>query len=202
MSLKNSSMVAAAALALGYTVAGNASPVCENLLNDLNVTTFGIAEVDVKGRVIVIVGITTGGVEVMRPVCDAKGDVRVFGGPDSAVTTAGRAGSNAVVTFVRMARVAGVGDPVAALKTKHKAFKSEALAASKQVTLLAGKLAAGVGLGWDTAVGTPEAAEYGDLLARKASIDEWSGVVSARVVTLAAALVAVGIDPATYLPLP
>lgn len=202
MSLKNSAMVVAAALALGVTVASNASPVCENLLNDLNVTSYGIAEVDVKGRVMVIVGITTGGTEVMRPVCDSKGDVRIFGGPDSAVTTANRAGGSAVVKFVRMARTSGVGDPVAALKSKHKAFKSEALSAGKQVTLLAGKLAAGVGLGWDVAVGTPEAAEYGDLLARKASIDEWSGAVSARVVTLEAALVAVGIDPATYLPIP
>lgn len=203
MSLKNSALVAVAAAALGYAVAADASPVCEGLLNDLNVTTVGIAEVDIHGRVLVIVGITTEGVEVLRPVCDAKGDVRLYTGPDAAVALAKRANmpADAEVKFVKMARVSSIGDPVLALKNKHKAFKAEDVNAGKSVAAIATKIAAAVGLGWNTASGTPEADEYADLIARQVSIAEWKAYVLARVTALAAALTAAGINPDTYAPL-
>lgn len=203
MSLKNNSLVAAAALALGMTVAANASAVCENLLNDFNVTSYGIAEADSKGKVLVLVGITVAGVETVRPVCDAKGDVRIFPSADAAVSLAKKSNlsSATVVRFVKKAQTSVIGDPVLSLKNKHKAFKAEDILAGKSVAMMTTKIGAAVGLGWDTAEGTPEGDEYDDLLARQVSINEWKTFIAARVVTLAAALTAAGINPDTYQPI-
>lgn len=212
MSLKNNVFVSAAALALGMAVStgAGAGPVCDALLNDLSVTSFGIAEVDVKGRVVVLVGITgpdVGGVtpaEVVRPVCDSKGDVRLFTTADAAIALSKRSniGAGVEVVFVKMAKVASIGDPVLALKNKHKAFKAENLSATTSAALMVTKIAAADGLGWDTAAnGTPESDEYQDLMARQDSVGEWVTYTAARLATLAAALTAAGIDPATYLPL-
>ena len=58
-------------------------------------------------------------------------------------------------------------------------------------------------LGWNTSPeGSPEKAEYDDLVTRKATVQEWKDATDARVAALAAALTAAGIDPVTYLPLP
>ncbi len=203
MSVKNFNLVAAAAVALGLTVAANATPVAETLLNDLNVTTFGASEVDKSGRVVVIVGITDANVETMRPVCDVRGDVRIFAGADAAVALAKRSNlaADTAIMIVRMEKPANVGDPVATLKIKHKGFKAESLEADKSVTLLTAKVSAATSLGWNTAVGTPEADEFADLVKRQASIAEWKAFVAARVIARAAALTAAGVNPDTYAPI-
>jgi len=199
MSTKNNLLVAAAALALGVTVAANASPICEGLLNDLSITQFGVAEVDTTGRVMVIVETTVGGVVTVRPVADSSGNVRVYAGADSALALSKRASlaQGVTVRFVKMAPSYSVGDPIAALKAKYKRFKSEAANSLKQSATLASKVTGAEALGWDTAVGTPENTEYSDLVSRQVSLLEWKDFNDEKVVSLAASLTAAGIDPLT-----
>jgi len=199
MSIKNNAFMAAAALALGVVIPAGASPICEGILNDVKVTEFGAAEVDSKGRVMVIVSVSIGGVVSVRPVADSAGNVRIFADGNSAVSLAKRSNLDVgvKVKFVKMATVGTVGDPVATLKAKYKKFKAEAAIALKQRDAVAGKVTAGVALGWDLAVGTPEHSEYLDLQARAVSVGEWKTYNDTKVTELAAALVAAGIDPLT-----
>lgn len=199
MSLKNSAFVAAAAVALGLSVSAGASPVCDSLLNDRVVTTFGVAEVDATGRAVVVVGLTVGGVETLRPVCDSNGDVKLYANAAAAVALARRAGvGDLALQVVQYVKAGTVGDPVKALISKHKAMKSEDVNATKGETTIAAKVSAAVALGWDVATGTPEADEYGDLIARQVSVAEWKTFTAARLVALTASLVTAGIDPVTY----
>ncbi len=203
MSTKNNAFVAAAATALGMVVLSGASPICDNLLNDLNVTEFGAAEVDTTGRVMVLVEITTGtggsATTEVRPVADSLGNVRLYADGNAAVALAKRSNlaPGVQVKFVRATKVATIGDPVAALKSKYKSFKTEAALGLKQSDIVTGKKTAGEALGWDTATGTPENAEYLDIVARLASITEWKAFCDAKVTALAASLTAAGIDPST-----
>ena len=150
-----------------------------------------------------IVGTTAAGVETLRPVCDSRGDVRLFSGVDAASALSKRAtlAAGTVVRFVKKTVVGVVGDPVKSLIAKHKSFKVEAFNSATNSTALAAKIAAAAALGWDTAVGTPEGDEYGDLVARKVSIDEWKLVNDTQLAAMAAALTTAGISPITYLPL-
>lgn len=204
MSLKNSAFVAGVAAALGLSVTAGASPVCESLLNDRNVTTFGVAEVDATGRAMVIVGlreILNGEMqpEVFRPVCDSAGDVKLFSNATAALSAAKRAGvGDMAVSVVAFVKAGTVGDPVKALIAKHKAIKVEDSNAAKGAATIAAKVSAAEALGWDTAAGTPEADEYADLVLRDASVAEWKTYTAGRLVTLTASLVAAGIDPVTY----
>lgn len=206
MSLKRNVLVEAAAEALGVVVEAGAVPVCEALLNDKAVESFGIAEVDAAGRVLVVVGVKNeAGTVVNRPVCDAKGDVKVFGAADAAVNLAKKSKlvPGVVVQFVKLEKVAAIGDPVAALKAKHKAYKNESVQSVKAVQSLTGKINAAQGLGWnDAADGTPEKQEFDDLGVRYSSVVEWDGVVSRGLLAMTAALEAAGINPVTYLPMP
>lgn len=199
MSTKNNSLVAVAALALGVTVAADASPVCEGLLNDASVVQFGAAEVDQTGRVMVIVSVLDGGVTEVRPVADSLGNVKLFSDANAAMQLSKR--SNLAVglqvKFVKAVKAGTVGDPIAALKAKYKRFKSEAAAALKQSNTVAAKVSAALALEWDEATGTPENVEYLDLVARGVSVTEWKAFNDAQVVALAASLTAAGIDPLT-----
>ncbi len=201
MSTKNNALIAVAAAALG--MAATAGPICDGLLNDLNVTKFGGAEVDANGRVLVLVEITTGtggsATTEVRPVADSLGNVRLFADGNAAIALAKRSNlaSGVQVKFVKMDKTATIGDPVAALKAKFKRFKNEAASSAKQSVIVTGKQAAAVALGWDTAVGTPENLEYLDIVARLATITEWKGYNDAQVTALAASLTAAGIDPLT-----
>lgn len=199
MSTKNNSLVAVAALALGVTVAADASPVCEGLLNDVGVVQFGAAEVDQTGRVMVIVSVLSGGVTEVRPVADSLGNVKLFSDANAAMQLSKR--SNLAVglqvKFVKAVKAGTVGDPIAALKAKYKRYKSEAAAALKQSAAVAAKVSAALSLEWDEAVGTPENVEYLDLVARSVSVTEWKAFNDAQVVALAASLTTAGIDPLT-----
>lgn len=197
MSTKNNALIGVAALALGVVVPAGASPVCEGLLNDLSVTTFGAAEVDATGRVLVLV--TVGG--VVRPVADGAGNVRLYMDGNAAIALAKRSNvaAGVQVKFVKMEKPGTVGDPIAALKAKYKKFKSEAVGSLKQSLAIAAKKAAALALGWDTAVGTPENAEYLDIVEREESINEWKLYNDDKVTTLAASLTAAGIDPVTVI---
>ena len=199
MSTKNNALVALAAAALGVVVKEGASPICEGLLNDMKVTQFGASEVDAAGRVLVIVSVEMSGVDVVRPVADQQGNVKLFGDANAGMTLSKRANLSlgVIAKFVKFNKAATVGDPINALKAKYKRFKSEAANAVKQGALMASKVSAALALGWNTAVGTPEHDEYNDLAARVASIGEWQAFNATQVVALAASLTAAGIDPLT-----
>ena len=199
MSTKNSSFVAAAAVALGVVVAAGASPICEGMLNDVNVTSFGGVEVDATGKAVVIVSVFDGTNTVVRPVADSLGNVRLYADASAVMSLAKRANiaANTTIKLIKFVKTSTVGDPIAALKSKYKAFKSEVALSTKQAATVAAKISAGEALGWDTAVGTPENAEYLDLEAREVSIAEWKDYSAARVTALAASLTAAGIDPVT-----
>lgn len=203
MSTKNNSLIAAAATALGMTFVSGTSPVCEGMLNDLNVTAFGASEVDTSGKVLVLVEITTGtgggATTAVRAVADSLGNVRLFADGNAAVALAKRSNlaSGVQVKFVKADKVASIGDPVTALKAKYKRFKNEAAASLKQQTIVDGKRLAALALEWDTSTGTPEYVEYTDIVARLASVNEWKSYNDAQVIALAASLTAAGIDPLT-----
>lgn len=200
MSTKNNALVAIAAAALGVTMTAGANPVAEGLLNDFAVTEMGIAQIDDTGRCIIIVTVQNGAGPVqIRPVCAASGDVKLYAefGAANALIKKAKLSGGTVVRFKRKEKTASVGDPITTLKSQYKSFGVEKLAGEKSQLVIANKLTAADALGWDTAVGTPEAAEYADYMAKQASVNEWIAYCAARVVSLAASLTAAGIDPAT-----
>lgn len=201
MSIANNAYISVAATALGVTVAPGASPIVEQLLNDVAVSEIKAAEVTDKGKCLVLV--TAAG--VVRPVADSSGNVKLF--TDGAAVVALAKKSNLPggqgVTIVKKAVNKPVGDPIAALKSQHKQASTEAAAALKPTQTLAQQISGAKSLGWDTdPEGSATRGEYDDLIARQTSVAEWKAKCDARVATLAAALTAAGIDPVTYLPLP
>lgn len=201
MSITNNAYLSIAATALGVTVAPGASPIVEQLLNDVAVSEIKAAEVTDKGKCLVLV--TAGG--VVRPVADSSGNVKLF--TDGAAVVALAKKSNLPggqgVTIVKKAVNKPVGDPISALKSQHKQASTEAAAALKPTQTLAQQISGAKSLGWDTdPEGSTTRGEYDDLIARQASVAEWKAKCDSRVATLAAALTAAGIDPVTYLPLP
>lgn len=204
MSVKNNALIVLASLALGVANASAASPVAEGLLNDYSIKEFGIAQIDDAGRCMVIVTITTfaadgSSADSIRPVCNANGDVRLYSDLAAVQGLVKRSNllATTVVRFVRKSKTGTVGDPVAGLRSSYKAFKAEALSAGKYVDLIEKRITAGVALGWNTQVGTPEKAEYTDLQRRLVSVNEWQDYSEAKVTSLAASLVAAGVDPLT-----
>lgn len=197
MSVKTNKLIAAAALALGVTVTASAVPVCEQLLNDKSVIKLQAAQVDATGRTIVFVTLQDGQSTVVRPVCDNKGDVRLFTDLAAVAALVKRAKINAgsKVEYVRLEGVITVGEPVAKLKSSYLSAKSEkAVSAEKKAALVIKKLA-GETNGWNQEVNTPFRAEYDDYIVRIASITEWDDFVGGEVTRLAAALTALGVSP-------
>lgn len=206
MSIVNNALVAIAATALGVVVEANALPISEQLLNDIAVSNVQAAEVNDKGRCLVLVTVNKdgGGTEV-RPVADANGNVKLY--VDGAAVVAMAKKSNLpggqAVTIVKKAVNKPVGDPIAALKSKHKQAAAEAVAAQKPTATLAQQINGATSLGWNTdPVGSMTRMEFDDMERRALTVAEWKAKCDARVAQLAAALVAAGIDPVTYLPLP
>lgn len=199
MSLKSNAFISAVALSLDVTVDATAGPVCEGVLNDYPVTAFGFAEVDSKGRSLAVVSVDTGAGAKVRVVADALGNAKLFGSADAVIALSKRCmmAANVAITYRRFVATGTVGDPVAALKSKYKSAKVEEATAVKQEASLTQKVTAAVALGWDTSTGTPENLEYVDLIARKASITEWKGLIADKKTALAASLTAAGVDPLT-----
>lgn len=200
MSVYANSLVAVAAIALGVTVDASASPIVESMLNDVAVSSIGAAEINVKGKCIVIATVNS----VARPVADSTGNVKLFRDGAAVVALAKHSNlpSGQAVTIVKMASTAPVGDPISALKSRHKQAVKEAAQAHKPLADLAQKITAAEQLGWQNdPAGSATKAEYDDLQKRKTTVQEWADDADARVTTLAAALTTAGIDPTTYLPI-
>lgn len=200
MSTKINPLVLVAALSLGVTVSVSAGPVCEGLLNDQKVYGVGLAQVDDFGRCIMIVNLSADeNAPVNRAVASASGDVKLFTGLDAAASTIKRMALDidAEVTYKRRQKTGTLGDPVATLKSNYRSFKAEKIVTEKQAALIAAKISAATALGWHTAVGTPEAVEYADYVARNVSVAEWGTYCAAKVAALAASLTAAGVDPMT-----
>lgn len=202
MSVKNNSLLAAVYLALGVTApAVAASPVLETLLNDYTVTGLDVVQVDDSGRSIVMASVRIGNATTseLRPVSNVTGDVKLFSDMGAVYPLIKRSKmiDSTSINFVRKEKALTVGDPISTLKAQFKAFKAEKLIAEKSKLAIDARITAAIGLGWDLAVGTGEAYEYADYLARRASVNEAIAYVSARVTALAASLTAAGIDPVT-----
>lgn len=205
MSRINNAYVHAAVAALGLTLSEPVSPIADALLNDVEVTAIGAVEVTDKGKCIVIASVTIGGTQYVRPVADNSGNVKLFADGAAVVALAKRsnlAGGQSV-SIVKKTVQGNIGDPIAALKAKHKQAVAESVSASKPLAVLNQQITGGESLGWNNAAqGSQERAEYVDLVKRKATVQEWKDFTEDRVTTLAAALTAAGIDPITHLQLP
>lgn len=201
MSLKINAFVPAVALALGVTIDAAAGPVCEGVLNDYPVTTFGFAEVDSSGRCMAVVTVDVGSGAKVRPVADQQGNVKLFGSSDGVIALSKRClmPANTAIQYRRFYSVGVVGDPVAALKSKYKSAKTEEALAVKQEGTLTQKITAAEALGWDASTGTPENLEYVDLGNRLLSVVEWKTKTADKKTALAASLTAAGVDPATVI---
>ena len=197
MSRKNNAALAALVVlaASGQTIG---APIVEGLVNDKVVTAWTVYEADAaSGRAMLVT--TIGGVH--RPVADSGGNVRIFGNTQAAVQVAKRNGGGDTVSVYLSEKATTVGDPVKALIARHKSMKAEDTKAGTAKTAIDGSVTAAAALGWDTAVGTPEALEYADLLARQTALGEWKTYTAATLTTLADSLTSAGINPATYLPI-
>ena len=205
MSIFNNSMVAGAAAALGVTVTAGELPIAESLLNDVTVSTMGAAEVTDKGKCIVLVTTKNDAdADVVRPVADASGNVKLYANGAAVVALAKRSNlpGGESIAIVKKAVASPVGDPIASLKSKHKSAVKEADQAAKPLADLGQKKTGAEALGWNTdPVGSATRAEYDDIVNRQATVQEWKDKTDARVATLAAALTAAGISPVTYLPI-
>ena len=198
MSTKVNKFLAAAALAAG--VVAHATPISENLLNDMPVKRLDAAEInDGTGKVIVFATVTLAGSDAVRAVADVSGNVRLFSDGSAVVALSKKSNliPGASINFVRFTKSGSVGDPIASLKSKYKKSVAEyAMAEAKRVERVNMNTAAAA-QGWDTALGTPEHEEYLDLVLRLATVTEWVTALAAQKTSLAAALTAAGIDPLT-----
>ena len=78
MSTKVNKYIAAAAIAAGVATVG-ATPISENLLNDMPVKGLQAAEInDGSGKVLVFATVTEAGADVTRAVADVSGNVRLY----------------------------------------------------------------------------------------------------------------------------
>ena len=198
MSTKVNKFLAAAALAAG--VVAHATPISENLLNDMPVKRLDAAEInDGTGKVIVFATVTLAGSDVVRAVADVSGNVRLFSDGSAVVALSKKSNliPGASINFVRFTKYGSVGDPIASLKSRYKKSVAEyAMAEAKRVERVNMNTAAAA-QGWDTAIGTPENEEYLDLVVRLATVAEWADLIGEQKNSLAAALTAAGIDPLT-----
>lgn len=205
MSITNNSYVQGAATAAGVAVAPGASPIVEQMLDNIAVSAVKAAEVTSKGKCIVLVEVDKeGGGKEYRPVAMSTGDVKLFANGQAVVALAKKSNlpGGQGVTIVKLSANASVGDPIAMLKSQHKAAVREAASTVKPKSDLTQKVTGAQALGWDSdPVGSATRAQYEDLIARQTTVNEWSTAMTARVTTLAAALTAAGIDPNTYLPI-
>lgn len=199
MSVRINKNIPAAVLALGIEVALS-SPIVEGLLNDFTVERIRIAQVDDSGRCIMLVDIKDiEGSTQVRPVATSNGDVKLFTDLASAQALILRAkfALGASVTFVRKEKSSPIGDPIAALKKLYKAFKAEKMKGVAAAVKIAASIQAGTALGYNQAVGTPEAIEFADYMAKAQTVAESVNFCAGRITALAASLTAVGIDPLT-----
>lgn len=202
MSVKNNVLLAAVYAAMAAPVpAVAASPVLETLLNDYTVTGLDVVQVDDFGRCIVMASVRVGNATVsqLRPVCNVLGDVKLFTDMGAVYPLIKRSKmlDTTSINFVRKEKALTVGDPISTLKAQFKAFKAEKLIVDKSKLAIDSRITAAIGLGWDLSVGTGEAAEYADYLARRESTNEAIAFCGARITALAASLTAAGVDPLT-----
>ena len=200
MSITNNGYLVAAKAAFG--VADDlGAPVVEQLLDNVAVSEVRGYQIADKGKFIVLA--TVAG--TVRPVAASTGDVKLYADASAVMNLARTSNlpAGSVVTVTKHGASGTVGDPVATLKSQHKAAVKEAATAAASATSVGAKVSAAEALNWNAdPEGSATRAEYNDLAARASAVAEWKTAVDGRVATLAAALTAAGIDPATYLPIP
>jgi hypothetical protein len=197
MSIRKTNIAMAAALAAGVTLAGQtAEPMLDNISG---ITAMRIVETDAKGACVLFYTVGTD----TKVVTDLKGDVRVYGGSDLALAAVKRAGvgSAVAVSIRKFDPVVNVGSPVQSLINSHKSAVREAKSALDNRGAIVTAKAAAEAQGWNSQVGTPQRAEYDDIVTRLAVVTEWKTSIDERVNSLAASLTNAGISPVTYLPI-
>jgi hypothetical protein len=200
MSVKANVLVLAAVAALGVNLTAGAQPMVEGLINDYDVSAINIAQVDDAGRCIVIVTATNAaGVVQTRPVANSAGDVRIYAdfGMTNSLIARAKLSAAAVVTYKRKVKAASLVKPLIALKQSYKAFKAENAVAVKAIAQINSDIISATAVGWNTAVGTPEAETFADYGVMLLTVTEQKDYTQARVTALAAALTAAGVDPLT-----
>jgi hypothetical protein len=200
MTVKNNAFVAAAATLLNVTPTAGEFPLIESMVDNIQIKKFEAAEInDGSGKVIVFVTVMDGAVEVVRPIADSNGNVKLFSDATSVVGMVKKATlvAGCSMRFVRFNKVGTIGNPLASLKAKYKRAKVENVGAAAKVVTITAEKSAAVSQGWDTAIGSPENAEYLDLVDRFNALTEWADTTAAMKTSLSAALTAAGIDPAT-----
>lgn len=184
----------------GISLNAESPHVIEGLLNDYTVSNVMLAQVDDMGRCVMVVECQAAdGPVKLRAVASSNGDVKLFKDLASAQALILRArfALGAGVTFYRKEKTRTLGDPIAALKALYKSFKAEKLVGDTAGAKIVALITAGTALGWNTAVGTPEAYEFADYLEKQATVAESVLYAAGRITALAASLTAAGIDPAT-----
>lgn len=200
MSVANNKFIGSVIDALNLSPELVGLPIVDQLLNDVAVTSFGVVEVTDKGKAIAMVGVEG----AFRPVADSNGNVRLFGSSDAAILVAKKSNlpAGVAMSYIKAARINNIGDPIAGLKSAHKAVKIENANAQAAFTKLQQRKSAAVSLSWDTApAGSAEKIEYDDIVLREGTLNEWRLAANNRLTSLTSALQNAGIDPTTYLPL-
>lgn len=196
MSIKNNQFLPSAAAAAGVSVSAD-NAIVDALLSITVTTGIKAAEIsDGSGRVIVFAAVKINDVETNRAVADTSGNLKLFATSQAAIKFARTANlmPGAVISYVPYQKPATVGDPLASLEARYKSACSKGFAAQKRLNAGMDKLQTAVAFGWDTSTGATFA-EYTDIQARVAALDEWQSTTFALIDALGQRLTGVGVNP-------
>lgn len=199
MAIKTQAFVAAAATLAGISAGAS---VLESTLDNMTINGLKISEVsDGSRQCVVFAGVVANNATTYRPVCDGSGNVRLYGDVAAAANLAKKTNiGNGDVQYFKVVAQTSPGNPVKRLIAQHKQITAENTRVTAVKDALASEKTAAEGLGWNTSVGTPERAEYDDMVLRLAALNEAVSVSGARKTALGTALTNAGISPTTYLP--
>ena len=200
MSIKNNTFLAAAAAAVGATASADAA-IVDALLAQVLVKRIRGAEInDGTGKVILFADINSDNEVgyVTRPVTDSAGNVKLYSDTAAAMRLSRSANlaTGAVISFTTYKKPTSVGDPLDSLKARYKVACSKGFAAKKQFDAISQKIAVATQFGWDTSSGATYA-EYQDLQARKAVLNEWQNMAINQIDDLGNRLSSAGVEPTT-----
>lgn len=203
---KAKSFLSVAVAALGVVLTAGKPAVAETMLDQFTVSEMGIAQVNDAGQCVVIVSVNSGaaGAVEVRTVGDASGAEKLYASIGSAEGIIKSSKIEAGTDFVikRKLKAVTLGSPINELKAFHKAFVKEKTSSTAASAKHETDRLVMVGLGYDVAgVGSPQLAEYENIVLQKASTDEIKANATAKEEQYATLLTNAGINPATYLPL-
>jgi hypothetical protein len=197
---------AVAAAALGLVLTAGKPAVAETMLDQYTVRDMGIAQVNDAGQCVVIVTVNSGdaGADEIRVVGDANGAAKLYASIGSAegIIKSSKIELTTDFTIKRKLKAVTLGSPINELKAFHKAFVKEKASSTAASAKHETDRLVMVGLGYDVAgAGSPQLAEYENVILLKASVDEIKANATAKEAQYATLLTNAGINPLTYLPI-